>query len=72
MTMNQVAHALKISGMTCGCCSGRVTRVLEATPGVIQADISWQSHAGIVVTTSALTTEQVKAIVASTGFGVSA
>ena len=72
MTMNQVAHALKISGMTCGCCSGRVTRVLEATPGVIQADISRQSHAGIVVTTSALTTEQVMAIVASTGFGVSA
>jgi len=70
--MNQVAHALKITGMTCGCCSGRVTRVLEATPGVIQADISWQNHAGIVVTTSDITTEQIMAIVASTGFGVSA
>jgi len=70
--MNQVAHALKITGMTCGCCSGRVTRALEATPGVIQADISWQSHAGIVVTTPDLTKEQVMAIVASTGFGVSA
>lgn len=70
--MNQVAHALKITGMTCGSCSGRVTRVLEATPGVIQADISWQSHAGIVVTTPNMTTEQVMAIVASTGFGVSA
>ena len=70
--MNQVAHALKITGMTCGCCSGRVMRVLEATPGVIQADISWQSHAGIVITTPNITTEQVMAIVASTGFGVSA
>ena len=70
--MNQVAHALKITGMTCGCCSGRATRVLEATPGVIQADISWQRHAGIVVTTPNITTEQVMAIVASTGFGVSA
>ena len=70
--MNQVAPALKITGMTCGCCSGRVTRVLEATPGVIRADISWQNHAGIVVTTSDITTEQVMAIVASTGFGVSA
>ncbi|MBF55355.1 MAG: hypothetical protein CMA99_04320 [Euryarchaeota archaeon] len=70
--MDQVAHALKITGMTCGCCSGRVTRVLEATPGVIQADISWQNHAGIVVTTSELTREQVMAIIASTGFGVSA
>ncbi len=70
--MNQRSHILKITGMTCGCCSGRVTRVLEATPGVIQADISWQSHAGIVVTTPDITTEQVMAIVASTGFGVSA
>jgi len=70
--MNQVAHALKITGMTCGCCSGRVTRVLEATPGVIQADISWQNHAGVVVTTPHLTKEQVIAIVESTGFGVSA
>ena len=70
--MNQVAHALKITGMTCGCCSGRVTRVLEATPGVIRADISWQNHAGIVVTTPHLTKEQVIAIVESTGFGVSA
>ena len=49
-----------------------MTRVLEATPGVIQADISWQNHAGIVVTTSELTREQVMAIIASTGFGVSA
>ena len=70
--MDQVAHALKITGMTCGCCSGRVRRVLEATPGVLQADISWQNHAGIVVTTSDLTKEQVMAIVASTGFDVSA
>tara|TARA_B100000035_G_scaffold304773_1_gene304857 strand:- start:519 stop:656 length:138 start_codon:yes stop_codon:yes gene_type:complete len=45
---------------------------LEATPGVIQADISWQNHAGIVITTSDLTTEHVMAIVKSTGFGVSA
>ena len=70
--MNQKSHVLKISGMTCGGCSGRVTRVLEATPGVIRADISWQNHAGIVVTTSDLTTEHVMAIVKSTGFGVSA
>ena len=70
--MSQIAHALKITGMTCGCCSGRVTRVLEATPGVIHADISWKNHAGVVVTTPHLTKEQVIAIVESTGFGVSA
>ena len=70
--MDQVAYALKITGMTCGCCSGRVTRVLEASPGGIQADISWQSNAGVVVTTSQITKEQVMAVVESTGFGVSA
>ena len=69
--MNQKSHVLKITGMTCGCCSGRVTRVLEATPGVIQADISWQNHAGIVITTSDLVQLSVM-IVKSTGFGVSA
>tara|TARA_B100000459_G_C8430616_1_gene137224 strand:+ start:266 stop:478 length:213 start_codon:yes stop_codon:yes gene_type:complete len=70
--MDQVAHVLKIEGMTCGCCSGRVTRTLEAVPGVIQADISWQNHAGIVVTTSAVTIETILSIVESTGFVASA
>ena len=70
--MNQVTHTLNITGMTCDGCSGRVKRVLETTPGVVQAEISWQNHKGIVVTTRDLTKEQIMAIVESTGFGVSA
>ncbi|MGB0476410.1 MAG: heavy-metal-associated domain-containing protein [Candidatus Poseidoniaceae archaeon] len=70
--MNQVSHVLKINGMTCGGCSGRVQRVLEATPGVIQADISHVSNAGIIITDSSLTTQQLIEVVKSTGFDVTA
>ena len=70
--MTEVTHHLTITGMTCGGCSGRVTRVLEATEGVISADISHQNNSGVIVTTDALSTEDVVAIVATTGFDVSA
>jgi copper chaperone CopZ len=70
--MSEVTHHLTINGMTCGGCSGRVTRVLEATEGVISADISHQSNSGVIVTTDALSTADVVAIVATTGFEVSA
>ena len=71
-TMTEVTHTLTINGMTCGGCSGRVTRVLEATEGVISADISHQNNAGVIVTTEALSTDDVVAIVATTGFDVKA
>ena len=45
--MDQTVHHLSISGMTCGCCSGRLTRALEATPGVIKALISFEDNNGI-------------------------
>ena len=70
--MTEVTHTLTINGMTCGGCSGRVTRVLEATEGVISADISHQNNAGVIVTTEALSTDDVVAIVATTGFDVKA
>ena len=70
--MSEVTHTLTIKGMTCGGCSGRVTRVLEATKGVIRADISHQNNAGVIVTTEALSTDDVVAIVATTGFDVKA
>ena len=71
-TMSEVTHTLTINGMTCGGCSGRVTRVLEATEGVIRAEISHQNNAGVIVTTEALSTDDVVAIVKTTGFDVHA
>ena len=70
--MGEITHTLTITGMTCGGCSGRVLRVLQATPGVLRADISHESDSGVIITTDALTTDDVVAIVARTGFGVSA
>ena len=70
--MGEVTHELTITGMTCGGCSGRVLRVLESTPGVVSAKISHETDSGVIVTTEALTTDDVMAIVASTGFGVTA
>ena len=65
-------HQITITGMTCGCCSGRVNRALRANPDVLDTMISYESEHGAVLTTDALSTEDVLAIVAATGFGVSA
>ena len=70
--MSEVVHNLTITGMTCGGCSGRVTRVLEATPGVINANISHEQDSGVITTTSQLSTEDIVAIVNDTGFNASA
>lgn len=70
--MGTKTHYLTITGMTCGCCSGRVNRALAANPNVIQTMVSFESPQAAVLTTDALSTEEVVAIVASTGFGVSA
>ena len=70
--MSEVVHNLTITGMTCGGCSGRVTRVLEATPGVISAKISHEQDSGVITTTSQLSTEDIVGIVNGTGFNASA
>ena len=70
--MGTKTHYLTITGMTCGCCSGRVNRALQANPEVIETMISFESPQGAVLTTDALSTEDVVSIVAATGFGVSA
>ena len=70
--VNTKTHRLIITGMSCGSCSDRVTRALVANPEVIETEISFSSEVGTVVTTDALSTDDVVAIVAATGFGVSA
>jgi len=70
--MSEVVHNLTITGMTCGGCSGRVKRVLEATHGIISANISHEQDSGVITTTSQLSTEDIVAIVNDTGFNASA
>jgi copper chaperone CopZ len=70
--MSEIIHNLTITGMTCGGCSGRVTRVLDATLGVISATISHENDSGVITTTSQLSTEDVVNIINDTGFNASA
>src|SRR4051812_2476297 len=36
-----MTHTYKISGMTCNNCQAKVQQVLEAVPGVTQANVDW-------------------------------
>jgi copper chaperone CopZ len=45
---------------------------LEATPGVLKADISHETDSGVVTTSADLSTSQIVEIVKSTGFEASA
>ena len=70
--MSELIHTLNITGMTCGGCSGRVARVLEAPPGVLKAEISHETDSGVVTTSADISASQVIEIVKSTGFEASA
>ncbi len=71
--MTEQVHALNIIGMTCSGCSDRIIRVLEATPGVLKADISHKTNSGrIVANSSEITATQLVEIVKSSGFEASA
>jgi len=70
-TMSQITHHVAILGMTCGGCSGRVSNVIENTPGVIQAEISHESNSGVVVSTDEVSIQEIIEIVKNTGFEAS-
>lgn len=62
---------LTISGMTCGGCVSSVTRVLQATPGVQQANVTLVPPQATVSYDAALTnSEQLAQAVAGAGFTV--
>ncbi|DAC25658.1 MAG TPA: heavy-metal-associated domain-containing protein, partial [Candidatus Poseidoniales archaeon] len=56
----------------CGCCTGRVNRVLQANPDVIDAKISYENDSGIITTTDRLSTDNVIVMVNKAGFIASA
>jgi copper chaperone CopZ len=61
-------HHLKIDGMTCGGCSGRVTRVLESIDGVSEATIDHHTGTGSVSCTDTVSMDTVVAAVEGAGF----
>ena len=70
--MGERVHKLAIYGTTCGCCTGRVNRVLQANPDVIDAKISYENDSGIITTTDRLSTDNVIVMVNKAGFIASA
>jgi copper chaperone len=64
---------LTISGMTCGGCVNSVTKVLQATPGVRQANVTLVPSQAVVSYDAALTDpEKLAQAVAEAGFTVTA
>ena len=61
-------HHLKIDGMTCGGCSGRVTRVLEAMDGVERAEVDHVEGTGVITTSASVTMDMILEAVQGTGF----
>ncbi len=68
----QTEH-IKISGMTCGGCTTKITRALKALPGVGEVNVSLGSEEATVQydekTSSA---DQLKLAIISAGYGVGA
>ena len=70
--MAERVHNLAIFGMTCGCCTGRVRRVLEVNLDVLDVKVSFENDSGVITTTDKLTTGEVIGMVNSAGFIASA
>lgn len=68
----QTEH-LKIAGMSCGGCTGKVTDALNAVPGVGEVNVSLSAGEATVQYDEQLTSpEQLKAAVKGAGYSVDA
>ena len=66
----QTEH-LKVTGMTCGGCTSKVTNALKAIAGVGNADVSLSAGEATVQYDERLTSpEQLKSAVKGAGYGV--
>jgi copper chaperone len=62
---------LNVSGMTCGGCTGKVTRALSALPGVEKVDVSLPSNTAVVTFDERIVSvETMQAAVRTAGFNV--
>ena len=64
---------LNVTGMTCGACTGNVTRALQAVSGVDDVKVSLSAGEATVQYDERLTTpDQLNSAVKSAGYGVDA
>ena len=61
---------LKIEGMMCGHCSGRVQKALEALPGVAAAAVSHESGTAVVTLSAPVSDDVLKKAVEDAGYKV--
>ena len=61
---------LKIEGMMCGHCSGRVKKVLEELPGVAEAIVSHEEGTAVVTLNDDVQNDVLKGIVEEEGYTV--
>lgn len=64
---------LRVTGMTCGGCSGKVMRALEDIAGVVEVDVSLSAGEATVQFDERLTSsEKLQSAVVAAGYGVNA
>ena len=61
---------MKIEGMMCGHCSGRVKKVLEALPEVDEAVVSHENGTAVLTLNAPVADEYLKKIVEDEGYTV--
>ena len=65
-----MTKTMKIEGMMCGHCSGRVKKVLEALPEVVSADVSHETGLAIVELADEISNEALKKVVEDQEYNV--
>ncbi len=68
--MESMQIVLKIEGMMCPHCSGRVKSALEGVAGVVSAEVSHESGQAVVVTDGKVERETLVGVVTSSGYKV--
>jgi copper chaperone len=61
---------VKIKGMTCGHCEGRVTKELLSIPGVTSVVASAEKATAVITSDQQLTSAQIDSAVAAAGYSV--
>jgi copper chaperone len=60
---------IKVEGMHCDGCAGRVKRVLEKEPGVREADVSFQAgEARVKYNEHSITPDRLREVIEGTGY----
>lgn len=68
--VKKMTKTMKISGMMCGHCSGRVKQCLEQLDGVLSAEVSHESGTATVELKNEVSNEALKATVEAQGYSV--